>query len=107
MLRKMPEWVKAIVCLDLLFNIAWYVVATVLGMLVLIVVIVRGDTEQILPLLETVVGALAILGFFYWISRDARKVGRELRRQRKTSRRPPAGDLRNAAGTPQQPPWMG
>lgn len=72
-MRKLREWSKTFLYLDLLFSIAWYVVAAVFGALFLIVVVVRGDTEQIFPLLGTVVGSLAILAFAYWIARDARK----------------------------------
>jgi hypothetical protein len=107
MLRKTREWARTFLSLDLLFTVAGYVVAAVFGTLFLIVVILRGDQEQILPLLGTVVGALVILGFFSWISRDARKAGQELRRQRKRSRARPDGDGSDVAGAPRQPPRMG
>jgi hypothetical protein len=107
MLQKMREWIKAFVYLDLMFTVMYCLITAVFGILFLILVVIGGNYDQIFPLLGSMAGALAFLGFFFWISRDARKVGKELRRQRKHPKPRPDGDMSDVAGIPQQPPWMG
>ncbi len=107
MMRKIREWAKMFICLDLLFTLAWYVVTATLGLLCLIVVLIRGEYDQVPTLLVTIVGSVAFLGFVSWIARDARKASKALRQQRKKGKPRPDGDMSDVAEMPERPPWMG
>ncbi len=107
MLRQMRRWGRAFLYLDLMSTAAWYIAAAVIGTLLLVVAFARGQDDQIFPLLVAVLWAVAVLGFFGWVFRDARAARKELRRQRHKPKARPDGDLTDVAGTPQRPPWMG
>jgi len=107
MFRKLRNWARTFIYLDMLFYAVWCVVAATFGTLFLIVAVIQGDWERSLSLLGTAAGSAAILGFFYWVYRDARKASKEMRRQRRQSRPRPDGDMSDVAGLPQRPPWMG
>jgi len=83
MFRKMRECAKTFIYLDLLLNIAWLLATGIFGSVSLIVLVIRGDYEQAPTILASVICAVATLGFATWVSRDARRVSRELRLERR------------------------
>ena len=107
MLRKLREWGKTFICLDLLFTLAWYVVTATSSLLVLIVVLIRGEYDQVPALLGAILGSVAFLWFASWLARDARKASKALRQQRKKRKPRPDGDMSDVAGMSERPPWMG
>ena len=107
MLRKLREWGKTYIYLDLLFNLVWYVVVAISGLLLLIVGIIRGEYDQVPTLLGAIISSAVLLWFVSWIARDARKASKALRRQRKKGKPRPGGKMSGAAGMSERPPWMG
>jgi hypothetical protein len=100
MLRRIHEWAKAFIYLDVLFHLAWYVVAGVVSLLFVVVVVIRGDYDRVPELMLTALGAAAFLGFATWVARDSRKAARIALQLRREARRRRRDTGTNVAGPP-------
>ena len=46
-MRKFREWARAFVYLDFLFTLAWYLALATFSLIILIIVIIRGEYDQL------------------------------------------------------------
>ena len=111
MFRKMRYYWKAIWGFDFMYLAAEYAAGLILGIFCLVAVLCRGEFDQILLILGWILPILAVSGFGYWVYRDAKRSGKELREERrrvgrKTKPRPD-GDMSEVAGMPLTTPWGG
>jgi hypothetical protein len=112
MFRKLRQSAKSFLYLDLLFTAGWYTAVGLLALAGVVVALITDDLDHLPGLLLTLAGIGAVFGFAAWVSRDARRTARELRRQRReraagTERPIQPKDMGEVAGLPQNPPWMG
>jgi choline-glycine betaine transporter len=107
MLQKIRQWGQTFIYLDLMFTMTWFVVCAVFALIFLVIVLIRGQNEMIIPLLIPLVVILTILGLAHWVARDARKASKALRYERRRRKPGPDGDMSDVAGIPKRPPWMG
>jgi uncharacterized membrane protein YqjE len=81
-LRKIRDWALALIYLDFLWTLAGWIATGLVALVLLIVVVIRHEYNRAPELVGTALVAGGLLGFVGWISRDARKAAKRLRRQR-------------------------
>jgi hypothetical protein len=105
MFDRMRDGYKKFCQFDLRFTVAWQVLVAAGSALLLVIALIRGDDERILPLAGTIVVAAAILWFCHWLVHFDPKPSGD-RRHRDRPRPRPDGAMSDVAGIGQQPPWM-
>jgi hypothetical protein len=72
-----------------------------------VLAVVNGDGETVLDLIRPVFVAATVLGFGYWMTKNARKTTKELRRQRRQTNTRRDADKNDVTGMLDRSPWMG
>ena len=111
MFRTMRHWWKCWYGFEFTYIAAELAAGLILGIICLVAVLCRGEFDQVLPILGGALPIVAIAGFGWWVYRDAKQTGKELREERRREGRKvkakPDGDMSEVAGMPQANAWGG
>ena len=92
MLRKIRDWYEVFFCIDMVFELGRRGAVVVAGTLAVLLLMVRGAFDEVVPGLVRILGAVAFLGFAAWIYHDAPKALRTIREDRQKQRRDTSTD---------------
>jgi hypothetical protein len=106
MLKRIQTWGKAVVAMDLMLILAKVIVGVLVGAVALAVVIIQGRYSLVPEVATEIFLWAGFLAFAAWVSADASRAGRDLRRRRHEMAGPD-GDLSKVAGIAPRPPWLG
>jgi hypothetical protein len=73
MFRKMRHSAKEWFGMTLMLDMAWLTAIAICGTAGLIIAVVNGDCETVLALSRPMFVATTVLGFGYWMTKNARK----------------------------------
>ncbi len=86
MLRKIRDWYRVFFRIDMVIELARLCAVVLVGTITVILLLVRGELDEVSPVLARVLGAVAFLGFAAWIYYDATRALGKLREQRRKQR---------------------
>lgn len=106
-MRRMRSFAKRLICIDFWLNIGSYAVEGLIALVVLVTVIRTGTSDQWVELVAKIVGTIVLLGFVWWVAKDAKKASKKFRQERLDRRAHKDVEAGNPTILPERPPWMG
>lgn len=107
MLKKIRAWASALLFVNLVVLLAWFLVGAAVSVSVLVATFFGKENQDwVMPVLA-IPGAAALSVLGLWVARDVWRARRPRRRERKAVRPGDDGDMSEVAGVIQRPPWMG
>jgi hypothetical protein len=106
-LRMVREWSRALVYLDFVGHVSWWIVAITLGSLLLLCESLPAGSIQQGLLFAVVLHAGAALVFLAWMTRDARRSLPAVHREYRRLLADPNTDVMRVIARPELPHWMG
>ncbi len=104
---RMRRFAKRVICWGFVCDILTYTTEGIVALVTLGVVIWAGEFEDVAELTVVVFSIFLLLGFVWWVARDARKVAKRLRQEKRERKTKGNEEMSEPTFLPKNPPWMG